>query len=117
MRRPNRCRPNGGSRSLSRSLFSMSELKVAVIVDGGAAQKFGLDAIDGLRGCDEITIFSCTNTSFRRRPLRHAAYYALNLLTVRNLYTRFLPVETTRKRIAGTIAFESGYEGAWQTLP
>jgi hypothetical protein len=95
----------------------MSELKVAVIVDGGAAQKFGLDAIDSLRGCNEITVFSCTNTTFRRKPFRHAFYYALNLVSVRNRFTRFLPVGAVRKRIAATVEFESGYEGAWQTLP
>lgn len=95
----------------------MPELKVAVIVDGGGAQKFALDALDALRGCDEITVFSCTNTRFRRRPFRHAAYYALNLLSLRNRFTRWAPLAGTSKRIVETVQFESGYEGAWQTLP
>ncbi|HEX8572061.1 MAG TPA: hypothetical protein VF759_04865 [Allosphingosinicella sp.] len=95
----------------------MSELKVAVIVDGGETQRFGLDAIDQLRGCDEITVFSCTNTAFRRLPVRHGAYYALNLACFSNRHTRRVPVTETRKRIAETIAFESDYEGAWQRLP
>lgn len=95
----------------------MPELKVAVIVDRAQVQKFGLRALDELRGCDEITVFSCRNTRIGKKPFRHGAYYALNLLTVRNPLARAVPVAETKKRIAAMVEFDSGYEGAWQTLP
>lgn len=95
----------------------MRKLRVAVLVDRGRASRFAINALDALKGCDEISIFSCLNTRISRRPLRHAAYYALNLLSVRNRLTAFVRVSESRKRIAHSEEFESGYEGAWQTLP
>jgi hypothetical protein len=62
-------------------------LRLAVIVDGDAVQRFALDALDAVTGTDEITVYSCTNTRIRKRWFRHAAYYALNLLTVRKVPT------------------------------
>lgn len=95
----------------------MSNLKVAVIADRGMVQKFGRDALDAIEGCEEITLFSCTNTRTARKPLRHGAYYALNLLAVRNAWSRYVPVAGGAKRIAREVEFESGWEGAWQVLP
>ncbi len=94
-----------------------ARLKLAVIVDGSAVQRFALDALDAVEGADEITVFSCTNTRLTRRLVRHGAYYALNLLSVRNRLTRSVPVTAGTKRIARQLEFESGYEGAWQVLP
>jgi len=95
----------------------MRKLKVAVLVDGGRASRFGIDALDALRGCDEISVFSCRNTRIVRRPFKHAAYYALNLVSIRNRLTAYVDVSVTRKSIAKMVEFESGYEGAWQTIP
>jgi hypothetical protein len=95
----------------------MRKLKIAVLVDRDRASRFGIKALDALAGCDEISVFSCLNTRIRRRAFRHAAYYALNLLSVRNRLTSYVPVSMCRKPIAETVEFESGYEGAWQTLP
>lgn len=92
-------------------------MKIAVIVDDDMVQRFALDSIDALEGTGEITIFSCTNTRFRRNWLRHCAYYALNLLTVRNPLTRPVSIHSGRKRIESRTEFASGYEGMWQTLP
>ena len=95
----------------------MAELKIAVIADGDSVPRFGLEALDAVDGAGEITLFSCTNTRTRRKALAHGLYYALNLVTVRNPMTRSVPLSGGRKRIAETIAFESGWDGAWQTLP
>ncbi|HEX8668440.1 MAG TPA: hypothetical protein VF727_08740 [Allosphingosinicella sp.] len=93
------------------------KLRVAVIVDGDRLPRFARDAIDAVQGCDEITVLSCMNTRFKRRPARHALYYALNLVSVRNAWTRAVPIASSRKRIARTIRFQSTYGGAWQSLP
>jgi hypothetical protein len=93
-------------------------VKVAVITDGNAAvPRFGLEALDALAGCDAVTVFACTNTRLTRKPIRHGAYYLLNLLAMRNRWTRPAPLSSGVKRIDRFIEFESGYDGAWQTLP
>ena len=46
-------------------------LKVAVLVDGDTVQRFALDCLDAISGTDEITIFSCTNSCWRRHWFRH----------------------------------------------
>ena len=92
-------------------------MKLAIIVDHDALPRFAREAVDSIRGSDEVTVFSCTNTSLKRKALRHGAYYALNLRAVRNPYTRSVPVDGLNKRIARRVTFESGYEGVWQTLP
>ena len=92
-------------------------IKVAVIVDGDMVQRFALDCLDAISGAEEITIFSCTNSRWRRSWFRHAAYYLLNLAAIRNRLTRPVPISQGRKRIAQRIEFASDYDGAWQKLP
>lgn len=88
-----------------------------MLIDRGEVPRFGLEALDRIEGCAEIGVFACTNTRIPKRAFRHGLYYFLNLLAVVNAWTRPLPIERTHKRIARTVEFESGYEGAWQTLP
>ena len=90
-------------------------LKVAVIADGAAVPRFGLEALEAL-GETELTLFSCTNTKLPKRAFRHAFYYVLNLASVRNPWTRLLPL-SPRLAVRETISFEAGRDGAWQTLP
>ncbi|HEX8263162.1 MAG TPA: hypothetical protein VF547_09845 [Allosphingosinicella sp.] len=93
------------------------DIKVAVIADGTAVPRFGLEALNALAGCDRVTVFACTNTRFTRKPVRHGAYYLLNLFTVRNRWSRPVPIGSGSKRVERVVEFESGWEGAWQTLP
>jgi hypothetical protein len=92
-------------------------LKIAVIVDRGAVQKFALDTLDAIEGNPAIAVFSCTNTKLTRRLLRHAGYYALNVLSVRNPLSRFVPVDSGTKTLSMQVEFQSGQDGAWQTFP
>jgi hypothetical protein len=92
-------------------------LKIAVLADDGMVQRFALDAIDAIEGTDEISVFSCTNTRFRRRWFAHGAYYLLNLYAIRNRLTRSVPLARGRKRLVARQDFRSTYEGAWQQLP
>lgn len=92
-------------------------LRVAVFADAGHVQRFGLDVIDAVEGCDQISVFSCTNTVTKKRPVKHGAYYALNLLAIRSTLTASVPIARSSKRIAETVEFETPYEGAWQRLP
>lgn len=88
-----------------------------MIADNRAVQRFVLDALNAIEGTDEISVFSCRNTRTRKRWLRHGLYYALNLLSVRNRFTRFVPLASGRKSISRQVDFTSNYEGAWQVLP
>jgi hypothetical protein len=92
-------------------------IKVAVITDGADVQRFGLEALNALSGCDSVTAFACANTRFSRKPFRHGAYYLLNLLTLRNRWTRPVPLDSGSKRVERVVAFQSEWEGAWQRLP
>ena len=92
-------------------------MKLAVIVDNCRVQQFALDALDAIEGVDELSIFSCSNTHRRKRWVRHAAYYTLNLVTIRNRLTGMVSVTAGRKRIAAVTEFECRYDGAWQVLP
>lgn len=92
-------------------------IKVAVITDGGTVPRFGLDALNALVGCEAVTVFACTNSRSARKPVKHGAYYLLNLLSLRNQWTRGVPLASGTKRIERVVDFESDYEGAWQSLP
>jgi hypothetical protein len=92
-------------------------IKVGVITDGAAVPRFGLEALNALSGCGSVTVFACTNTRFSRKPFTHGAYYLLNLLTLRNRWTRPVPLAEGSKRIDRVVEFESEWEGAWQRLP
>jgi hypothetical protein len=92
-------------------------VKIAVLIDGDKVQRFALDCLDAISGTDEITIFSCTNSRWRRSWFRHGVYYLLNLAAVRNGLTRPVPIASGRKRIAHRVEFASDYDGVWQKLP
>jgi folate-dependent phosphoribosylglycinamide formyltransferase PurN len=95
----------------------MRKLKIAVLTDYAHVPRFALSAIDEITDCTELTVFSCTNTRIKRRPIKHGAYYALNLLSIRNTLTTTVSIELSRKHVVRTITFASGWEGNWQTLP
>jgi hypothetical protein len=92
-------------------------LRLAVLTDHGRIPRFALEALDEVRGCDELSVFSCSNTRLKRRLIRHCGYYFLNALSVRNPLTRQMDIATGRKRISSHTTFSSNYDGSWQTLP
>ena len=94
----------------------MHKPRLAVIVDRGHLQKYQLDALNAT-DAEEITIFSCTNTVLRRRPVKHGLYYLLNLASVRNAHKRSVALSELRLPVKDVIEFTSGYKGAWQSLP
>jgi hypothetical protein len=90
-------------------------MKAAIIVDNGTVARWQQLALE--EAADELDIrfiLNCQNTNNQKRWFKHAAYYGLNLLSLRNSYT-----QRTTLRIEGarTINFDSFYEGAWQRIP
>lgn len=101
----------------SNKLSEHAPLKLAVLADGAGLQRFALEAVNAVEGCDEVAVFACTNSRFPRRIGKHGFYYALNLLAVVNPWSRTVPLDRLTKRVARRVEFESGYDGVWQTLP
>lgn len=92
-------------------------MKIALIVDNGRVARWQADALLDLRHCTDLVIYNCTNTPPSAKKARHGLYYLLNLLTVRNAYTR--PVRVPDVPGAGVLAsdFKALQEGNWQRLP
>jgi len=61
-------------------------------------------------------LLNCTNTRHKRRGLRHAFYYLLNIVSLRTARTRSVPLPD-QLQIADRVDFEAAYDGAWQRLP
>lgn len=92
-------------------------MKVAILADDAGLPRFMIEAVNSIQECQEIALFRCTNTTSRRRIFEHGFYYALNVVSIVNSWTKILPLEKLSKRISQSVRFESVYEGAWQTLP
>lgn len=74
------------------------------------------EALRSLTGAYDFLLYDCENSRPARRQLRHAAYYFLNLFTVRNPWTRSQPLPADLPVVA-TTGFDSVYRGSWQSLP
>lgn len=91
-------------------------MKIALLIDGRSIAKWQADAIEQLPAGHQILVFNCTNAKPGRRRLRHAAYYVLNLISLRTSQTRRvqlpagIPVQSWND-------FECRADGAWQSLP
>ena len=99
----------------------MSGRKLIVLVDGTPGNphvaEWQRQALARLPSSDQITLLVCTNTRLKPKLFKHPLYYALNLLCVRNRLTRQVGITGIAANIVEERAFESGYEGNWQTLP
>jgi hypothetical protein len=91
-------------------------MKIGVIIDGATLARWQADALHSLRGEAELVIYNCESGVPARRRLRHALYYLLNLVTVRNRLTRKVDIPQGLPIIA-TRTFRAEAEGAWERLP
>jgi methionyl-tRNA formyltransferase len=92
-------------------------LRLAVILDNNAMARWHLEALSAAGGHEVVLILNCTNTRTRKRPVKHGAYYALNLLSIRNPRSARVPLPEAFAPGAPRITFASEYRGAWQILP
>lgn len=91
-------------------------MKIGVILDGWKLARWQAEALETVAGEAEFVVYSCTTPAFAPRRLRHAFYYALNLVTVRNRMTRRVALPGAI-RIVRTHEFAAPSEGRWQSLP
>lgn len=92
-------------------------MKIGVIVDDMRVAQWQARALRELKPLDGIVVYNNKRRRRARRSLRHAFYYALNLVAVRNPLTRFVPLGRDDPRILRVVDFEAEQEGAWQRLP
>ena len=91
-------------------------LKFAIILDNSSLTVWQADALALIADQNRFTIFNCTNSGRRRRSLKHALYYLLNFVSLRNDLTRriALPLSMNPER---QFDFECEFDGAWERLP
>ena len=94
---------------------SSNRTRIGVIVDRMTVTRWQEEALRSLADDHEFLIYNCRNTRPGRRQLRHALYYFLNLVTIRNPLTRHVPLPAGLQ--AAVRNFDAEYEGAWQRLP
>ena len=91
-------------------------MKIGVLLDGVTLARWQADALATLASDAQFVIYSCTTSAPARRRLRHALYYLLNLVTVRNRMTRRVPLPAALQVVASR-EFAASCDGAWQSLP
>lgn len=91
-------------------------MRVGVIVDRLQVTAWQAEALRSLGSEARFIIYNCTNSEAPRRRLRHAGYYLLRLLSLNLRIMKSVPFPSDLHGIA-TFDFQSGNDGAWQTLP
>lgn len=91
-------------------------MRIGVIIDHGALRKWQADALLKLADDAQFLVYDCTNAPPAPRKLRHAPYYALNLLSLRSRQTARVRIPD-RLTIIDRTRFECEIDGAWQKLP
>lgn len=90
-------------------------IQVALIVDNGRISEWQRLALEGASETIEIRlVLSCRNTITKKLWLKHAAYYLLNIIALKNSLTKR---SVLRVEGAKYVNFDSVYEGMWQRIP
>ena len=92
-------------------------MRIAIMCNGRDIALWQRRALELLGPGHEYFLLVSRSAPSPRRSLRHAFYYALNLVTVRNRLTRPVPFPDAAVATAGRLDFEPAYEGAWAVLP
>ena len=86
-----------------------SKIRVGIITDHGNVPRWGVEALRHVGDLIEITeVYSCRNTTARRDYISHFAYYCLNVLAIRNAWTRGIAYSPCDTR---AIEFDADNEG------
>lgn len=91
-------------------------MKIGVILDRSMLARWQAKALLSVADECAFVIYNCTSPTPARRRLRHAFYYILNLLTVRNRMTRKVSLPAGLN-VTCIRTFSASSRGAWQSLP
>ena len=91
-------------------------MRVAILCNGEDLALWQRRAVERIAGDHELLILACGNQPGPRRRLKHAAYYGLNLVTVRNRLTRRVPFPYNLP-ISERLDCTPSFAGNWADLP
>ena len=91
-------------------------MNIGVIVDHNSVTRWQALALMDASPGNRVIVYNCTNSRSQIRWLRHPAYYALNLITLRNSWTRRQALPSAIA-IHATRNFECIMRDSWQSLP
>ena len=93
-------------------------MRIGIIYDGVALRHWQLEAIRQIQAKHELYLMVAHGERAPRRKLpRHAAYYAMNVVSMRSGMTKRLPFPAQEFAISGRVDFTVQYDGAWASLP
>jgi hypothetical protein len=100
-------------------LRDLEGMTACLIVDGRHVERFAHRALELAvqRGLEVPCVFVCENTTARRRPLKHGAYYLYKLLFLRSTWTEPMPWVDLLPSDVPVHRFSSEWEGIWQRVP
>ena len=91
----------------------MNRPVICLIVDNLRLRRWESEALLQLAETADFLLLNCTITRFTRRPVPHAFYYVLNIMSLKMPASRSVPLPETLK-IVDRLDFESEWEGPWQ---
>jgi hypothetical protein len=92
-------------------------MRVAILCNGKNLALWQRRAVEKIADGHELFVLGCSDPPRPPRSLRHAAYYALNLVTIRNRLTKRVAFPDPAVSIAGRFDCTPGYDGNWAILP
>lgn len=92
--------------------------KACLIVDSDTIAKWQFEALKQAtqRGLSVSCVYICDNTIVPRKYLKHAGYYALNLLSMRHSWTKQVSWRELIKPEIPVHHFNSDWVGGWQRV-
>lgn len=91
-------------------------MKIGVITSGGRIARWQAQALSRVAAGNQFLVYDCANSQSSRRVLAHAAYYLMNLFSVRNRETAMVGLPSELE-IIGRTSFDAEIDGAWERLP
>jgi hypothetical protein len=95
-------------------------MRVCLIVDSETIAKWEFEALAIVLESNRVEITSvlfCTNSTKKRKLLRHPIYYLLNILSMRNAWTKRLHWRSLSGSDIPVLFFESTTTQGWQSIP
>lgn len=93
----------------------MNKLKAAVILDNFMLSEWQKIALQEASETLDISIIvNCQNTKIKKNLRKNFFYYALNIVSLKNSFTKLSKYQITTEKV---INFDSLYNGNWQSIP
>jgi len=97
--------------------LTKKKLQIGLIVDSDSIDRWQFDAVANCSDIVEInTIIYCQNSQSKKNFLKHALYYLLNLLSIRNRQTTQVAWSKLTSTSSQIVKFNCQQTGNWQTI-